>query len=182
MHSCSNNESGRSWAQAHGVAHRFAPMLLVALGACIADQGSSRIESDAGPNAADDAMVSTETAPQDGDAIEAGAQSVTRKVEGLVNDAWVITDENGKPGPDGPGILDVPANAKVHFILTSDPSGEAHTFQIAIPNYGSADVLMPAIPASGKLDWTAPPTPNRYKGGIICNIHKGMTTDIVVQP
>lgn len=160
-------------AQARRPVHGLAPMLGLALAACIPDLGSNVIETEGGKDA-----TTTETAVQEGgDA----AIAVTRKVEGLVNDGWVITDENGTPGPDGRGTLDVPAGAKVRFILTSDPAGEAHKFMITIPGYESADTTMPPSPATVELDWTAPPTPGRFKDGINCDVHKGMVADVVTQ-
>ena len=182
MHSYSHNESGRKWSTR--LAHRFAPVLLWALAGCIADQGSSRVESDAAPAADDSAAPPDAGTQESGDAGSDAPtiQSVTRKLEGLANDGWVITDENGKPGPDGPGTMDVPANAKVHLILSSDPTGETHKFEITIPNDSTPNVDMPPIPGSATLDWTAPSTPNRYVGGINCTAHKGMVADIVVHP
>ena len=182
MHSYSYNDFDRMSSK--HLAYRFAPVLLLALAGCIADQGSSRIESDAAPGADDGA------APQDAGTQESSdassdtptIQSVTRKLEGLANDGWVITDENGKPGPDGPGTMSVPANARVHLILSSDPAGETHKFQITIANDSTPNVDMPPIPGSATLDWTAPSTPNKYVGGINCTAHKGMVADIVVHP
>jgi hypothetical protein len=150
--------------------------------------GSSNVGDDGGGDAVpgDDGGASDagNAGSRDAGSQESGPAappSVTRKIEGMANDAWVIVDQNGKPGPDGPGTLDVPAGAKVHFILTSDPSGETHKFMIMIPNFMTANVDMPPIPGSATLDWTAPPTPNRYKNGINCTAHKGMVADIVVQ-
>ena len=182
MHSCSHNESDRTWSTR--LAYRFAPVLLLALAGCIADQGSSRVESDAAAGADDGAALPDAGAQESSDAISdtPAIQSVTRKLEGLANDGWVITDENGKPGPDGPGTMDVPANAKVHLILTSDPAGETHKFEITIPNDPTPNVDMPPIPGSATLDWIAPSTPGRYVGGINCTAHKGMVADVVVHP
>lgn len=182
MHSYSHHESDRKWLRR--LAYRLAPTLLLALAACIADQGSSRIESDAAPSADDSAAPQDAGAPESSDASSdtPTIQSVTRKLEGLANDGWVITDENGKPGPDGPGTMDVPANAKVHLILSSDPAGETHKFEITIPDDSTPNVDMPPIPGSATLDWTAPSTPNKYVGGIVCTAHKGMVADIVVHP
>ena len=99
MSSFSSTES-QARPRARCIAFRFAPIAaLTTLVACIADQGSSRIETEGGTTidggAGDDAMIGPDVGTQDAGA-EPSAPSVTRKLEGLANDAWVITDENGK--------------------------------------------------------------------------------------
>ena len=173
----------RSWVR------RIGPIMTLTLAACLPDQGGSYASveeggSDSSPAAGDDAAL----AVRDGGVADAeGAapmNAITRNVRGTADDKFVFTDENGQS--TGPSInkLYVPAKSHVHFTLTSDPTGEKHTFQITSPpvpsGFASPNITMPVAPAA-TYDWIAPPNAGTYPNAINCDVHRGMVTDLVVQ-
>ena len=159
-----------------------------ALVACIPDQGSSYAPDAAAPDAAaaEPADGAAGPPPADAGATDGPATTATvvRKVFGTTGDRFQFTDENGQP--TGPNLtkLYVPANSHVHFILSSDPNGEVHKFQLVSPplpsGFGSADITMPVSPPA-TYDWVAPATVGIYSEAINCDVHKGMVTDLIVQ-
>jgi hypothetical protein len=176
------DRSSRNWTGTWWLVLGFA------LVACIPDQGSSYAPDAGAADAASAEATDGAAAPPPGDAGTtdgpAATTTVVRRVFGTTDDKFQFTDENGQPA--GPSLtkLYVPANSHVHFILSSDPSGEVHKFRILSPplpaGFGSPDVVMPVSPPAPS-DWVAPATPATYSSAIDCDVHKGMTTDLVVQ-
>lgn len=151
--------------------------IVLALGipACIPDQGSPVVPEAAAE--ATDMMMDTGSTDDGGGEAEAAAQvSVDISVLGQTDKFWFT------PAGADPNTLYVPANALVHFTLQTSPNEEQHQFQIVIPGYDTPVLKMGMPGSETKYDWKAPSMAKTYTAGLVCPVHPGMQSDIVVTP